>query len=441
MKKSLWIVVAIVIAVGALSSANAASGAKRRAVSLRVLQSTLQKGPSKLASELCGITRITGFIADKKTQDIILVGQVDPSYPALYLDDFVVAFRNINHQYIRQEGHTRYYSAPGCSIDPDPRVLGELNDQSQRIAAISDADRKREGFDAWQEIGRQPQKVRVLGVPFDTRFAKIMVDADYYMKRLTNGSVDLGIKGFDSLMDMEVRLSEKNLDNGKNGYEESNSLNRFWFCPGESTFSDDDGMVTLEKCDVKLLTENEFLTKEGQISGMGRPDPMAKIYADNFSTHYGEIAQARSIYKELEGLFRFVALANIIKDENAFSSASLDPNYLIKNYRIANVPVNRSVVGQTNIREITHDLKNGSTVTKMIVWHMSCGGVAMDVHPKRVRKASSQVNAISSNAPKKAVVAKSDLKRKTAANRQASAKKKVLTARRSSDALFWDLPD
>ena len=53
-----------------------------------------------------------------------------------------------------------------------------------------------------------------MGVPFDTHFAKVMVNADYYMKRLVNGSVDLNVAGFRSLMSMSVDAGKKALAAG-----------------------------------------------------------------------------------------------------------------------------------------------------------------------------------------------------------------------------------
>lgn len=163
-----------------------------RAVSLNVLESVVKSGASKEALRLCGITRVSGYVVDKQGRDIILFGKVDPSYPTLHLEDFIVALRNVRLAYARKRGHTYYYSPPGCSIDPNPQVLRELQAIGDRVSQTADPEERHRLLQEWEVAGRQPQSVRVLGVPFYTRFAKVMVDADYYMKRLVNGSVDLG---------------------------------------------------------------------------------------------------------------------------------------------------------------------------------------------------------------------------------------------------------
>ena len=42
-----------------------------------------------------------------------------------------------------------------------------------------------------------------------SRFAKVMVEADYLMKRITDGSFILNVEGFESLTDMELKKTKK----------------------------------------------------------------------------------------------------------------------------------------------------------------------------------------------------------------------------------------
>ena len=238
------------VSVSLLLSAAPAQCAQGRAISLRVLEKTLKDSSSKQALTLCGITRLYGFVVDSDSRDIILVGKVDPSYPSLRADDLVVALRYANMVYARQEGNVRYYTPPGCSIDPDPDVIQQLRQVG--YGRGSSAEDRQAVSEEWEAIGRQPQKVRVMGVPFDTHFAKVMVDADYYMKRLTNGSVDLGVAGFTSLMSMQIDAAREELASGSESTEPEHSLNRFWFCPGQTTYEEGDGLVMLKTSQVKM---------------------------------------------------------------------------------------------------------------------------------------------------------------------------------------------
>ena len=52
-------------------------------------------------------------------------------------------------------------------------------------------------------------------------------------------------------------------------------LNRFWFSPGENSFLEDEGMVYITNSEVILLTEEEHLTKKGEVVGTEKPNPLA----------------------------------------------------------------------------------------------------------------------------------------------------------------------
>ena len=411
----------------ALATLNLPAGAATgRAVSLNAVATAARTGHGSEVERLCGITQVVGYLADDATRDVILIGRVDPSRAPLYLDDFAVALRNVRLTYARVQGRTRYYSPPGCSIDPDPNVLRQLQLVGIRMRADSEAGAE-SALDEWAQIGRRPQNVRVMGVPFDSRFAGVMVDADYYMKRLTNGSVKLDIPGFLSLSEMTANSVRKELVEGRESSMPAHTLNRFWFSPGESTYEEEGGVTKLKSCRVKLLTEEEFLTEHGRVAGLGRPSPLAARFAQDFSSHYDQIAAARPIYADLEGLFRFVAVARLLKESGA-SSAGLV--YLLRSHKVRTVPVNRQVLGLTNVTRVEESIQAGSGTTTVGVILQSCGGVSMDVRPRRVGHAVKGAAKQTAKRPSSA-----------AARRAPSGlKKTVLSARGTPGALSWDFP-
>lgn len=329
---------------------------KGRAISLKVLQ---EKVKDCMADGTCpddilqlgGIKKVTGYVIDEKNKDIILIGNVDDTSPPLYLEDFVIALRNTWMKYAELKGNTYYYSNPGCSIDPDPMVLNTLQQVANQIFSKSNPEKVRGSLNQWNNVCSQPQQVRVLGIPFNTRFGKVMVEADYYMKRLVDGSVTLDIEGFTGLTEMTLNIIREDIDKSRQISVPLASLNRFWFYPGENSFLEDKGVIYIKKSDVKLLTEEEFLTKKAEVAGTGRPNPLAQKFADNFSVRYDEIAKRKPIYTELEGLFRFVALSRIMKYKNALSEAGLNIDYLLNEYPIQNIHVSRTLSGISNIKE------------------------------------------------------------------------------------------
>lgn len=390
-----------------------------RAVSLKVLQykvkDCMEKGtcPENIL-QLCDIKKVLGYVIDGKNNDIILLGNIDDSMPPLYLEDFVIALRNTWMMYAELKGNTYYYSNPICSIDPDPRILSNLQQIANQIFSSSNPERVQRNLKQWHSVCDQPQGVRVLGIPYDTRFGKVMVDADYYMKRLVDGSVTLDIDGFTSLTDMTLNIAREDIEKGNPVSVPLSSLNRFWFYPGENSFFEDKGVIYIKRSDVRLLTEEEFLTKRGEVAGTGRPNPLAQKFAESFSTRYAEIAKRKPIYAELEGLFRFVALARIMKHRNTITEAGIDLDYLMNQYPIERTLVDRTLPGISNVKEFNYRSETQGGYSVLYLWLPSCGGVSIDIDIKNSSFAMDRSGSIG------------------------SMRKGVLNARPSPDTLYWD---
>jgi hypothetical protein len=391
-------------------------GAPTRAVSLRALQSRLQRALAKGEVtddllHLCGITRVVGYVVDESNRDLVLLGEVEPGAPPLHVEDLAVALRNAWLRYASRQGRTLFYSDPGCSIDPDPRVIQRLNE-------IGQSEAMGEEIDDWCATCAEPQTVRVMGVPFDSHFAKVMVEADYLMKRAVDGSLELGIPGFTSLASMTLAIAHDDLAAGRPLSLPRSSLNRFWFYLGKAGFQEEEGVVTIEHCPVVLLTEEQHLTREG-LSGLSRPDPLAQRFAESFGAHYRQIAAKRPIYLELEGLFRFAALAQLIK----YQRVKADLDYLLDQFPVHEVRVDRTLPGIYRVKSIEkrRDIPGGYETTTL--WLPTCGGVNMAVRINRdnFRQAPA--------------------KKTTHAGKQAAGGRKaqILKARPSPDALSWDI--
>jgi hypothetical protein len=351
----------------------------RRALSLRVLQQKLADGQNcEDIAKMAGLTRITGYVADRDSQDIILLGEVKPDAPPLYLVDFVVALRNVFLEYAEQKGRTMYYSPPLCSIDPDPRTIARLDTIAGRIFGSSVRDTEN-AINSWHEVCRQPQDVVVMGLPFQSHFAAVMVKADYDMKRLVDGADHLDLPGFESLMDMTINAVKQDMRQGRASRIPATSLNRFWFHPGKNTYLEDQDSVIIDQCQVVLLTEEEYLSAGGAVKGKGRPNLFAKRFADSFSRRYAEISAKREIYAELENLFRFVALAKIIKHREVQERAGVSLDPLLKQVVLLEVTVGRQVPGRSNVKQFSMQRSFPGGVQIASILLPSCGGVGIDI--------------------------------------------------------------
>ena len=304
--------------------------------------------------------------ADEKNRDLIIFGQADKTSPPLYLEDFVVALKSVWRKYARLEGNVYYYSNPGCSIDPTPEVMRELQMVQRRFSASD------QGFDQeWRRVCQKPQKVRVLGVPFNTRFARVLVDADYDMKTLADSTDKLDLPGFTGIMDMTIRLARAG--GGRN--QASPSLNRFWFYPGETLYEESAGVIAIKQCYVRLLTEQMYTNAKGQMKGSGGAETLAKTFADNFTALYSKVARERAIYRELESLFRFVALAQAIKSKypDAVSQFSLD--YLLDRFEVEEASVPQWVPGRDAVEEFSQRRELSGGYSTSFQRFSICGGV------------------------------------------------------------------
>lgn len=391
-----------------------------RAVSLRVLEerarTCMAKGECpELITLLCGIRSITGFVIDYRNKDVILHGLTNQSLPPLHLDDLVVAIRSVWMKYAQLKGNTYYYSAPGCSIDPDPKTVAKLFKIAEKdLSAREDMNKV---LEAWNKICGEPQQVRVLGVPFQSHFAAVTVQADYDMKRLVNGSVSLNIEGFQSLTDMTLNEARKAMEANQRISMPLSCLDRFWFVAGDNLYEERDDAVRIVKSEVKLMTEEEFLTKTGDVVGTGKASPLALEFSRNFTMKYKDISKQKLIYAELEALYRFVAVAKIIKFKDGLSRSGLQLDYFMNRYPVRTISVPRTLPGLSHVKGLTHrrDVPGGYEVAEI---HLpTCGGVEVDIRVdhKNFRKDNT--------------------------GRLQKLRKAILASRPSAGALHWDYPN
>lgn len=345
-----------------------------RTVSLRILQDRLQACSPVCPEDLLqfgGLKNVLGYVIDRKNKDILVFGETDLDRPPLYVEDFVVALRHTWGTYRSQQG----LDYPGCSIDPNPQTMQRLNGIQRQLMGSSSSRGVQTAIDNWRQTCREPQKVRVLGIPFDTRFAHVMVEADYDMKTLADGSDSLGIPGFTSLSHRVLAQAREAIIQNR-PLRMSALMNRFWFYPGPNRYEEDDDIVWIKQSPVELRTEEMVLSGGNLRSGAGA-DPLAGAFAENLSHLYEKVAAERPIYAELENLFRFVALAQIIKFKSATRKAQLDLNYLLESFPISPVSVARTVPGRSTVHTFTHRQQVPGGVQIAQLWMPSCGGVTM----------------------------------------------------------------
>src|SRR6185295_13725942 len=101
--------------------------------------------------------------------------------------------------------------------------------------------------EAWSRICQQPQDVRVLGIPWDSHFAQVMVKADYDLKKLVDGTDPIEIAGLQSLTGMTMERMRGDLLQHVALSVPAASQHRFWFCPDDDLYEKDRGVIIVNQ--------------------------------------------------------------------------------------------------------------------------------------------------------------------------------------------------
>lgn len=226
---------------------------------------------------LGGLTRLLGVAVDvaapgsaKRADhagDVLLLGEVVAGQPKIPLEALSLALR-----YVWREGRV-----PGCSLDPDPKNPAGA------------------------------QHVRLFGIAEDSAFARIMLDADYAMKRLIGAAP--GAPRIEGFVDMRAALVEE-------GYSGTSGTvhNRFWLTPAQPGPGDvlmwADGAAALFEARVVVRTEE---MREDYALGRGRSSPSSARVARSLTERYDEIAAVVPSFGELRGLFDVVYAAQVLR--------------------------------------------------------------------------------------------------------------------------------
>lgn len=347
-----------------------------RAVSLRALGQGLQSpqytdaDPEELL-QFANLSLVLGYVVDYDNQDLVIVGEVDTSLSLLHLEDFVVALRSAWNRY----GDVGY---PLCSIDPDPGVVRQLQQLGEEILSIRTPQAIEERLPEWHEVCGKPQKVRIEGLPFHSHFAQTMVAADYAMKSIVDGSDSVAVPGFASLTDMTLDEVRKDIEKGGLISVPLSMMNRFWFYPGENLYDEEEGIVMIHKCPVELLTEEMYVSKQAFVPG-GTRNPLAKEFAENFTSNYEKVCLERPVYAELANLFRLVALANIIKYNSADVEKVFDLAYFLNDFPVEPTTVSTQLPGRSNVKRFHDRTDFAGGYQEAYFWLPSCGGVGIPI--------------------------------------------------------------
>ena len=264
---------------------------------------------------LGGLERVTHVFVDPEGHDIVLAGPGDKPVvdaagnflaaasgrPLLLLEDLVVALRSIEQA---RAGGIQ------CSIDPAPEGIARLQ---KFLAAQKTIGPAPEAVFRGMEEALGPQKVRVGGVPADSRFARVLVAADYRMKRIGMGLDPSGIKELPSYLSMVPAGSR------------AAALPRFWLEAEYDPIARDADELAwrLSGRRMKCLTETDLAAKGGMQRGAGAADAVAEKWCAAMTAHYDALVTKQPVFGELVNCVDLAVVAALIKGRQLDARAGL----------------------------------------------------------------------------------------------------------------------
>lgn len=316
----------------ALADAGPNAAADLRKVSLAGIVKAVEaaaSGGAPLAPDvvlLGGLERITHVFVDPDRHDVVLAGpagaaRVDAAgnvvgsttgRPLLQLEDLIVALRAADGA--REGGML-------CSIDPDPARVADLQKflKTQQAGAQDPTGTLRK-----MEEVLGPQRIRIGGVPADSRFARVLVAADYRLKRIGMGLEPSGVPGVPSYL----ATVPANAAVG--------TLPRFWLEASYDPIARDADELAfrLSGRTIRCLTENDVLAAGGVQRGAAPADKVAKKWCDDFSAEYDALAAKHPVFAELANCVDLAVVAALIQGQQLDRKAGLDLGALLDAERV-----------------------------------------------------------------------------------------------------------
>jgi hypothetical protein len=303
--------------------------AKLRKISLRGIEAALAeivRTNGRLPDELrflAGLQRVEYVFVYPEQHDVVLAGyaegwKVDArgnmvgainGRAVMHLDDLLIALRT--SEAAARGGIT-------CSIDPSAEGLARVQSMPDNVLSGSVALPGPDAHSVADAIAKElgPQTISFHGVPPDSRFAHVLLGADYRMKRLGMNFDPSPVKGFTSYLNLLKSLNKPG---------SQNLLPRWWMTTNyQPLLTDGNGLAwQLRGQGVKTMSEDDFLARDGSRKQSGKASPIAQKWADQMTRKYNELSLKEPIFGELRNCIDLAVVAALIFKENLADKAGL----------------------------------------------------------------------------------------------------------------------
>jgi len=297
-----------------------ANFSKLRKISLNRLEKALkgrQGVPTDEMRNLAGLQRVKYVFYYPETNDIVLAGPAEgwltdlsgrvvgitSRRPTIELQDLVVALRAFPPD---KEGA----SLIGCSIDPTQEGLAAMQRFLRSVGVHATPGQTQYIVDGIRtSLGKQV--VSIDGVPANTHFAQVLVEADYRMKLIGIG-----------LEKPTVRLASY-VDRVNPSHVTRNAMQRWYFVPDYNCvrMSEDGLAMELVGDGVKLVGEDEAVSADGVRRTASRGSRASEAFVKSFTRKYSVLAERSPVYAQLRNLIDLSVAAAYIQKEDFYGQS------------------------------------------------------------------------------------------------------------------------
>lgn len=294
-----------------------------RLISLKNLQDVViqaRKNNTAIPEEtlfLGGLTRVENIYVYPERNDIVIAGPSEPwtvgvngtvvgtksGRPIVLLDDLLNAMKTV---------HNAQRTGISVSIEPTDEGVARLNQLLSQVRDANQANWKKLELAMCDAFG--PQQIKLEGVSSDSHIARIILAADYKMKLYGMNLAKAPVAGLPSYLEMVRNSATKNVQS------------RWWMaCDYTSIEHSADKLAwKISGPGIKTLTEQEQFAADGAVKGVGKADPIAKKWADNFTSKLDELSVKDPVFGQLRNVMDLCVVAAIIESNRLQDMASCD---------------------------------------------------------------------------------------------------------------------
>lgn len=341
-----------------------------RAVSLKQIEAAIAQHRERLEQlppeieYLAGLQRVRYIFVYPERNDIVIAGPAEgwkidrlgnvvgrtTGRPVVKLDDLIIALRT---------GESSRVDPITCSIDPTEEGVRRLEQYFARKRTIGNPQQTMQEVE--QALG--PQEIRITGIAPTSHFARVMVAADFRMKRIAMALEEAPIAGLPSFMQMASA-----------GRRSRNMMPRWWLAPNYKPIARTaEGLAwELRGPGVKCLTEDNFISQSGDAERAGTSNPTAEKWAALMTEKYTELADHDSSFGELRNAMDLAVVGALIAKEGLLQSAGLEIPRLMHEEAITEFPVPRQTSSKASFVKKGRDyLISASGGVEMLPWHVA----------------------------------------------------------------------